>query len=119
MDLKPILIWQRLNDTAAKTEKPLNQAAEKTGVSSGTISDWKNSYPRVDKLAVVTDFYGVSLDYVVFGNRKADELSPEESLLVNAFRQLDSRDQNDILGNVKLKLENAKKDTASSSLGNV
>jgi hypothetical protein len=59
---------------------------------------------------------------IVFGkfhgkNKKAD-LSAAEEALLRDFEQLDTRDQEDVLGNVKMKLENAKKGTTSSSLGN-
>jgi hypothetical protein len=90
----------------------LNQAASSTGISSGTISDWKISFPRVDLLANVVKFYDFSLDYVVFGETQGSaDISAEENALLNGFRQLDSRDQADVLGIVEMKLENAKRAT--------
>jgi hypothetical protein len=117
MELKPFQIWQRLDDEAKRTKKALNQAASSTGISSGTMSDWKNSFPRVDLLASVVKFYDSSLDYVVFGEIQGNAISVEENSLFTRFRQLDSRDQADVLGIVEMKLENAKKgDILSSSV---
>lgn len=32
------------------------------GLGNGTISGWKDSNPRVDRLKLVADFFGVSID---------------------------------------------------------
>jgi hypothetical protein len=45
-------------------------------------------------------------------------LSNVERELTDCFRKLDSRDQGDILGNVKHKLENVKKGDITSNLEN-
>lgn len=113
-------IWQRLNAIAVKAEKSLNQAAEHTGVSSGTISDWKKSFPRVDKFAAVVGFFNISMDSVFWGKEKAGslELSDQEGDLLRSFRQLDKRDQDDVMGNIFMKLEAAKRGDISSSSGN-
>jgi transcriptional regulator with XRE-family HTH domain len=41
--------------------------AKDTGISQATLSDWKNgiSVPKVDKLAKIADYLGVSLDYLL------------------------------------------------------
>lgn len=37
------------------------------GLSNGAISKWKNSVPKADSLQKVTDYLGVTLDYVMKG----------------------------------------------------
>jgi hypothetical protein len=97
----------------------LNQAASSTGISSGTISNWKISLPRVDLLANVIKFYDFSLDYVIFRETQGSAgISAEEEALLKGFRQLDSRDRADVLGIAEMKLENAKKGGIFSSLSN-
>ena len=99
MELSPFQIWKRLDDEAKKTKRALNQAASSTGISSGTISDWKNSFPRVDLLASVVEFYNSSLDFIVFGKTQGSAgISAEEHNLLTWFRQLDTRDRADVLG---------------------
>ena len=40
-----------------------------TGISASTFSDWKNgrSVPKTDKMKLLADFFGVSLDYMIGG----------------------------------------------------
>nr|WP_307757368.1 helix-turn-helix domain-containing protein [uncultured Christensenella sp.] len=49
-------------------------ALEKTvGLGKSTISNWKNSYPSVDKLQKIADYFGVSVDYLL---GRSDNPSP-------------------------------------------
>jgi transcriptional regulator with XRE-family HTH domain len=66
MDLSPLEIWERLSEIAKKQGKPLQQAYMAADLGRGTISGWKRSFPRVDRIAAIAEFYGVSLDYLVF-----------------------------------------------------
>ena len=45
------------------------QVVRATGVPASTMSDWKNgrSVPKVEKLKLLADYFGVSLDYLVTG----------------------------------------------------
>ena len=111
MELKAGQIWERLEETAKKTGKSLNQASEGTGISSGTIFGWKTSFPNVNSLAKVVSFYEVSLDFIVFGKTHEQSklgLSNQEYSLVAGFRNLDDRDKEDIIGNIDQKIENMK-----------
>ena len=47
------------------------QVAKATGISTGSLSDWKNgrSSPKVEKLKKIADYFGVSVDYLL-GNEK-------------------------------------------------
>lgn len=55
-----------------KIEKLLNernitpyQLAKTTGISQSSLSDWKNgrSTPKVDKLKILADYFGVDINY--------------------------------------------------------
>jgi transcriptional regulator with XRE-family HTH domain len=41
------------------------QVAKETGIAQSTLSDWKNGLynPKVDKLLVLANHFGVSVDY--------------------------------------------------------
>jgi len=117
MDISPLQIWTRLKSEAKRTNIALNQAAVATGISSGTISDWKRSYPTVDNLATVVNFYHSSLDFVVFGKNNMAISAEEENLLTN-FRLLDSRDKEDIIDNINGKIERSKKGDILSNAEN-
>ncbi len=55
---------------AARINKGLSreQAAEKFGVSKDTIGNWENgkSYPRADKIKLISSVYDVSYDDIIF-----------------------------------------------------
>ena len=114
-------IWERIEATAKQTGKTLNQAAEGTGISSGTIWGWQKSIPNVKSLAKICDFYEVSLDYLVFCKTYEQsqlKLSDQEHALLSGFRNLDGDGKEDILGNIDQKLKRAKKIVSTSSSGN-
>lgn len=41
------------------------QVSKETGITKSTFSDWKSgrSQPKVDKLVVLANYFGVSLEY--------------------------------------------------------
>ena len=111
-------IWDRLVKLSKRTGKSLHQAAAATGISSGTIDGWKKSFPNVNSLAKIVNFYETSLDYLVFGKTHDQallNLDDQEYSLLAGFRVLDDRDKEDILGNIRQKIENVKKGANSSS----
>lgn len=54
------------------------------GFSNGSISKWKNNIPKAERLQTVADYFGVSVQYLLYG---------EES---NNGDDLTSRDERDI-----------------------
>lgn len=56
---------------------------QQTGLSNGTIRKWAIFFPRVDRLAAVADYFGVSLDWLMGRNRVP--LSPEALELAASF----------------------------------
>lgn len=48
-----------------KTGKTSYQVSKDTGVGENVLSYWKNgrSVPKVDKLKVLADYFGVDIDY--------------------------------------------------------
>ena len=53
-----------------KTNKTtVYRVSKSTGISASTFTDWKNgrSIPKMDKIKLIADFFGVSLDYMLSG----------------------------------------------------
>ena len=48
-----------------------------TGISASTFTDWKNgrSTPKIDKIKLIADFFGVPLEYMVSGGVSSYESS--------------------------------------------
>jgi transcriptional regulator with XRE-family HTH domain len=46
----------------------LCEVERKTGLGNGVIARWKDSNPRVDRLAAVAEYFGVTLDDLLRDN---------------------------------------------------
>lgn len=69
------------NTTAYKVGKA-------TGIAGSTFSDWKNgrSVPGLDKMIKISDFFGVSVEYLKTGKETIDKFSDENAKLVAKIR---------------------------------
>lgn len=80
----------------ARNEKGLKDydVCKKTGISAGTISDWKNGRIKTlkpDKLVLIANVLDVSVDYLTTGQKAPSEpLSDDERKLLRLFRSLTS-----------------------------
>lgn len=96
-------------------ERGLNfkRVEQECGLGNGTIKRWETQSPRLDKLVLVSEYLQISLDYLVFGDGELKSslnriaFSNTEINLITLYRQLDMRDQNNILGHIKMLLEHA------------
>ena len=83
-----------------KAGKSPNGVAKELGLSSGTVTFWKNGkIPKSDTLKEIADFFGVTVDYML-GNEEKEkgttqmvapitELSPREVQVALAYRAQD------------------------------
>lgn len=80
----------------ARNEKGLKDydVCKKTGISAGTISDWKNGRIKTlkpDKLVLIANVLDVSVDYLTTGQKTPSEpLSASERELLHVFRSLNA-----------------------------
>lgn len=60
-------MYEKFADLLAKTNKTAYQVAKDTGVSTATLSSWKKGEytPKVDKLKVLADYFGVDINYFI------------------------------------------------------
>ena len=61
-----------------KTNKTtVYRVSKSTGISASTFTDWKNgrSVPKMDKIKLIADHFGVSLDYMLSGGTPSDGFS--------------------------------------------
>lgn len=56
-----------------------NRVERECGLGNGTIKRWSEQSPRLDKLALVADFLGVSLDYLVRGTLQTENSPNREN----------------------------------------
>lgn len=74
-----------------------------TGISQSLLSGWKLGKwkPKIDKLKIIADYFGVSVDYLMTGKEKSpdgkSELDEKLSLLKNIMDSLSEDDRADVL----------------------
>lgn len=61
------------------------------GMSTGCTGNWKKGQlPKGDALAMIADYLGTSIDYIIFGEYR-DDLSNEERKLVELYKSAPER----------------------------
>lgn len=68
---------------------------EKIGISQQVISNWKsrNTFPKSDDLYKIADFLNVSMEFLLTGEEKNNEYSPDEIELISNYRSLQDHDK--------------------------
>ena len=58
-------VYEKLQVLLDKTNKTAYQVAQETGVSTATLSNWKNGnyVPKVDKIKILADYFKVPIEY--------------------------------------------------------
>lgn len=69
--------------TISKLEKDLS-------LGNGTIHKWNKSNPSIDRLRLVGDYFGVSLDYIIGRNNQ----SADSQIIAGIFNALPIEKQN-------------------------
>lgn len=70
------------------------KVGKETGIATSTLSDWKNgkSTPKQDKLKLIADYFGVSVDYLMTGKESESSeippLMPEQFELLELYSKL-------------------------------
>ena len=60
-----VKVYEKLQILLDKTDKTAYQVSKEPGVSTATLSNWKNGnyVPKADKLKKIADYFGVTVDY--------------------------------------------------------
>ena len=58
-------MYNRYKELLKKTGKTSYQVSKDTGIAQSTISEWKSgrSKPKVEKLKILADYFGVDVGY--------------------------------------------------------
>ena len=83
-------IGKKLKNARMEAGLTQEKAAEKTGVSRQTISNWENekSYPDIISVIALSDLYSVSLDELLKGDQKMTEHLAESTNVVKSNKKL-------------------------------
>lgn len=78
-------VFERIEKLRKSTGLSQGKLEKELGFSNGSISKWKNSTPKYERLQKIADYFGVSVDFLMTGN---DDESKDN--------ELNSRDERDI-----------------------
>ena len=58
-------LYKKYEKLCVEHKKSSYQVAKETGIAQSTLSDWKagRSNPKIDKLKIIADYFGVSIEY--------------------------------------------------------
>lgn len=58
-------MYEKFQQLLDKTHKTAYQVSKDTGISTATLSSWKNGnyIPKVEKLKILAEYFGVSIEY--------------------------------------------------------
>ena len=58
-------MYKKFAELLDKTHKTAYLVAKETGISTATLSSWKNGHyiPKADKLKILADYFSVSIEY--------------------------------------------------------
>lgn len=58
-------VYEKFQLLLEKSDKTAYMVAKETGISTSTFSNWKKGRysPKVDKLKILADYFGVSIEY--------------------------------------------------------
>ena len=86
--------WDRLIEARKAKGVTQKQAAADLGIAYLTYNRWENgeSYPdSIFKLAEISEYFGVSLDYLMYNDHFSSFGPMEKALLLNAAKLLQER----------------------------
>lgn len=68
-------MYKRYEELLKKTGKTSYQVSKDTGIRENILSYWKSgrSQPKVDKLKVLADYFGVSVDYFLTDTQEGEK----------------------------------------------
>jgi transcriptional regulator with XRE-family HTH domain len=83
--------------------KPID-VSRATGISTATLTSWKKGVytPKAEKLQLIADYFGVSMDYLVSGNtREVTALPDKAQELMGIVEKLPSQDIDAIISQAR------------------
>ena len=85
------------------------EVANAVGVSTGTITDWKKgrSYPRMDKIQLLAEFFGIQKsDLVEDVNIAKETISNKEQEIFDLFHKIPEEKRELVLSMIRAAIDN-------------
>lgn len=105
-----MLMVDRINALAKEKGISISKVEKTVGLSNGVIGKWIKQNPTCDKLKLVADFFGVSLDYLVYGEedttKNGQKITDDEQELLENYRKLDDNKKKEVSEKIKVQSDN-------------
>lgn len=87
--------YERINFLCKENHITGKEIGEKLGLKKSPLTDWKNnkSKPTIDQIKTICEIFAVSADYILFGKDTNENLTKEESEVIQAYKKADARTQ--------------------------
>ena len=87
--------YERINFLCKENHITGKEIGEKLGLKKSPLTDWKNnkSKPTIDQIKTICEIFAVSVDYILFGKDANENLTKEESEVIQAYKKADARTQ--------------------------
>ena len=67
-------LYERIENLRKNAGLSQGKLEKELGFSNGSISKWKNSTPTPDRLQKIADYFNVSIEYIMTGENKSEQL---------------------------------------------
>lgn len=81
-------IYERIESLRKSQGLSQGKLEKQLGFSNGSISKWKNSTPKVERLQKLADFFGVSVEYLMTGKEDEQKKKDNTDDLKEKFEEL-------------------------------
>ena len=81
-------IYERIESLRKSQGLSQGKLEKQLGFSNGSISKWKNSTPKVERLQKLADFFGVSVEYLMTGKEDEQKENDNTDDLKQKFEEL-------------------------------
>ena len=104
------MFWENFYDLCRKEKKSPNGVAKDLGLSSGSITSWKQGkVPHHGTLIKLADYFGVTVDYLLGTNNESktlsDEMTEEEKKMHELFQLVPKDKQEEVLKMIEAALK--------------
>ena len=82
-------IYERIESLRKSKGLSQGKLEKQLGFSNGSISKWKNSTPKVERLQKLADFFGVSVEYLMTGKEDEQKEKDNTDDLKEKYRELE------------------------------
>lgn len=104
-------IYDYVKILANERKIAISEVEKCTGLGNGTIKSWETSFPKVDKLYGVAQYFGVNLEYFLTGKRPEQD----EFDLLTYFRECDRDGKRVIMGHAVEEYRRTEKEKTDST----